>query len=79
MSDAFIGEIRLLPYTFAPIDWAYCDGQELYISQNQALYAIIANTFGGDARLGTVGLPNLKGRTAMGAAQGPGLSPRIWG
>ena len=37
MSQPFMGEVRMLPYTFAPRNWAYCDGQLLSIGQNTAL------------------------------------------
>lgn len=73
MSDPFIGEIRLLPYTFAPRDWAFCNGQLLSIAQNTALFSILGTTYGGDGHT-TFGLPNLKGRLAMGAGQGSGLT-----
>ena len=78
MTDAFIGEIRILPYTFAPVDWGYCNGQLIPISQNQALFAIIGGTFGGDWRV-SMGLPNLKARSPMGTGTGPGLTPRTLG
>ena len=38
MSDPYIGEIRLFPYSFAPHGWALCAGQVLSIAQNTALY-----------------------------------------
>jgi len=78
MSDAYIGEIRLLPYTFAPLNWVFCNGQLLKISENSALYSILGTTYGGDGRV-TFGLPNLSGRIAMGAGSGPGLSTYPWG
>ncbi len=74
MSEPFIAEIRMFPYTFAPRDWAYCDGQLLNISQNAALYSLISNVYGGDGRT-TMGLPNLKGRSPMNWGQSPGLLP----
>jgi microcystin-dependent protein len=73
MSEPYIGEIRLLPYTFAPKDWAYCNGQLMDISQHTPLYAVIGNNYGGDGRT-TFALPNLQGRIAMGVGQGPGTS-----
>ena len=73
MTDAFIGEIRMLPYGYAPVDWAWCDGQLIAIAQNQALFAIIGGTYGGDWRV-SMGLPNLKDRTPIGEGQGIGLT-----
>ena len=73
MSEPFIAEIRIFPYTFAPRGWANCNGQLLPISQNTALFALIGTIYGGDGRT-TVGLPNLKGRGAMHPGRGPGLT-----
>ena len=73
MSQPFIGEIQILPYTFAPEYWAWCNGQTVPISQNQALYAVIGITFGGNGRT-NMGLPNLRGRAPVGWGQAPGLS-----
>lgn len=78
MSDSFIGEIRILPYTFAPFEWAHCNGQILPISQNQVLFAVIGSTFGGNWRT-TMGVPDLMGRAPIGAGAGPGLTQRILG
>jgi len=74
--DPFIGEIRILPYTYAPRDWAYCDGELYPISQNPVLFSIIGDLYGGDART-TFGLPNLQGRAPMHSGTGPGLSRRV--
>jgi len=51
MTNAFIGEIRLFGNTFAPRDWATCDGQLMSIAQNSALYSIIGTYYGGDGRV----------------------------
>ena len=29
MSDAFVAEVRIYPFNFAPKGWAFCDGQIL--------------------------------------------------
>jgi len=76
MSEPFIGEIRMFPYTFAPEYWAYCSGQLLQISQHDVLYAIIADHYGGDGR-STMALPNLQGRIPMHAGQAPGLHNHV--
>lgn len=70
--EPFIGEVRLLPFTFAPRGWALCNGQLLPISQNTALFSIIGVTYGGDGKT-TFALPNLQGRVVPGTGQGPGL------
>ena len=78
MADPFIGEIRIFAGNFAPRDWAFCDGSTLLIAQNQALFAVLGTTYGGDGRT-TVGLPNLQGRAPMHAGTGPGLTQRRLG
>ena len=78
MSEPFVGEIRILPYTFAPRAWASCDGQTLPISQNQALYAIIGTIYGGNGTT-TMQLPDLRARAPIHRGAGPGLTPRQLG
>ncbi|HVT12560.1 MAG TPA: tail fiber protein [Fimbriimonadaceae bacterium] len=74
MADPFIGEVKLVPYNFAPVGWAICAGQLLPISQNTALFSLIGTYYGGDGR-STFALPDLRGRVAVHSGQGPGLSP----
>jgi len=78
MSDPFIGEIRMFGGNFAPRDWALCDGQLLAVADNQALFSILGTVYGGDGRT-TFGLPDLRGRAAIHAGDGPGLSRRRLG
>ena len=78
MSSPFIGEIRLMGFTFAPRGWANCDGQLLPIAQNTALFSLLGTTYGGDGRT-TFGLPDLRGRVAIHTGNGPGLTPRSLG
>ena len=78
MSEPFIGQITMFAGNFAPRSWAFCDGQLLAISQNQALFSILGTTYGGDGRT-TFGLPDLRGRVAMHPGNGPGLSSRRLG
>ncbi len=74
MSEPFVGEIRLVGFNFAPQGWALCQGQLLSIAQNAALFSLLGTTYGGDGRV-TFGLPDLRGRSAVGFGQGPGLTP----
>ena len=78
MSDPFVGEIRMFAGNFAPRNWAFCDGQLLAISQNDALFSLLGTTYGGDGRT-TFGLPDLQGRVPVHAGSGPGLSNRPLG
>jgi microcystin-dependent protein len=66
--DQFIGEIKLVAFNFAPKGWALCAGQLLPINQNQALFALLGTTYGGDGRT-TFALPDLRGRVAVGVGQ----------
>lgn len=79
MNDScYIGEIRCFAGNFAPRNWAFCQGQLLSIASNNALFAIIGTTYGGDGR-STFALPDLRGRVAISAGQGSGLSDRMLG
>src|SRR5690348_527387 len=46
---------------FAPAGWAFCEGQELLISDNDPLFQLIGTTYGGDGTT-TFALPDLRGR-----------------
>ncbi|MEQ5776590.1 tail fiber protein [Thalassospira sp. NFXS8] len=72
MDETYMGVIWALGFKFAPRNWAYCSGALLPISQNQALFSLLGDMYGGDARV-TYGLPDLRGRTAIGSLDGPGL------
>ncbi len=78
MSEPFVGEIRMFAGNFAPRGWAYCDGQLLAVSQNDALFSLLGTIYGGDGRT-TFGLPDLRGRIPLHAGTGPGLSERKLG
>ena len=78
MSEPFVGEIRMFAGNFAPRNWAFCDGQLLAVSQNDALFSLLGTIYGGDGRT-TFGLPDLRGRIPIHAGSGPGLSPRPLG
>ena len=78
MSEPFVGEIRMFAGNFAPRGWAFCDGQLLAVSQNDALFSLLGTIYGGDGRT-TFGLPEMRGRIPIHAGTGPGLSPRRLG
>ena len=64
MSNPYLGEIRLFGGNFAPLNWAFCDGQLLPISENEALFTLIGTTYGGDG-VETFALPNLQSRVPL--------------
>ena len=78
MSDPFVAEIRIFPFSFAPKGWAFCNGQILPISQNTALFSLLGTTYGGDGK-STFALPNMEGNAPMQQGQGQGLSLRDLG
>lgn len=77
-SQPYIGEIRIFAGSFAPRNWAMCNGQTMAISQNETLYNLIGTTYGGDGQT-TFELPDLRGRVPVGAGQGVGLSNYVLG
>jgi microcystin-dependent protein len=78
MTTQFIGEVRLFGGSFAPLGWALCNGTVMSIAENQALFALIGATYGGDGTT-TFALPDLRSRVAVGQGNGPTLSPRVIG
>ena len=77
-STPYIGQIMMVGFSFNPQGWALCNGQLLAINQNQALFALLGTTYGGDGQT-TFALPDLRGRVPVGIGQGPGLSPYVIG
>lgn len=73
MSDPFLGEIKMVGFNFAPVGWAFCQGQVLSISQNTALFSLLGTVYGGNGQ-STFGLPDLRSRSPVGMGQGPGLT-----
>lgn len=75
MSEPFLAEVRIFGFNFSPRGWALCDGQILPINQNQSLYSLLGNTYGGDGRT-SFALPDLRGRTPLHAGGGITLGQR---
>ncbi len=72
MAQPFIGEVRAVSFGVVPRGWALCNGQLMSIPQNQALFALLGTTYGGDG-VTTFALPNLKGRVPIGEGNGTQL------
>lgn len=70
--DAFVGEIQMVAFPFAPTGFALCDGRLLPVDQYPALYSLIGVTYGGDG-VNTFAVPDLRGRAPLGIGAGPGL------
>lgn len=68
-----LGEVGLFGSdSIVPAGWLPAAGQTLPIFTNEALFSQLGTTFGGDGQT-SFRLPNLQGRTAIGAGQGVGL------
>jgi len=64
MAEPFLSEIRIMGFNYPPKGWAFCNGQFLPINQNQALFALLGTTYGGNGQT-TFALPNLQGKTPI--------------
>ncbi|HEX4007813.1 MAG TPA: tail fiber protein [Acidobacteriaceae bacterium] len=64
MSTPYLGEIKLVSFAFAPKGWAFCNGQLLPITQNQALFSLLGTYYGGDG-IRNFQLPNLQGASPL--------------
>lgn len=62
--EPFLGELRLMSFTFPPKNWAPCNGQFLPINQNQPLFALLGTMYGGNGQT-TFALPDLRGRAPV--------------
>lgn len=64
MAEPFLSEIRIFSFNFAPKGWALANGQLLPINQNQALFALLGTTYGGNGQT-NFALPNFQGKVAQ--------------
>lgn len=68
----------VLPYAgaAAPAGWLLCDGGAVSRTTYAALFGVVGTTFGAGDGASTFNLPDLRGRSALGAGAGPGLTSR---
>lgn len=64
MADPFLGEIRIWGCNFAPLNWAFCTGQILPISQYTALFSLLGTNYGGNGAT-NFGLPDMRDSVPM--------------
>jgi len=62
--EPYLGEIILVAFGYAPIGWSICAGQVMQINQNQALFALLGTTYGGNG-VSTFQLPTMTAPTGM--------------
>src|SRR5919197_5031412 len=75
MAEPFLSEIRIMSFSFPPKGWALCNGQFLPINQNQALFALLGTTYGGNGQT-TFALPDLRGQVPIHVGSGHTLGER---
>jgi microcystin-dependent protein len=59
--DQLLGSLLLVPYDYAPAEFAACDGAKLPIDSNGALFSLLGTNFGGNGR-NDFALPDMRGR-----------------
>ena len=75
--DEYLGVVKIFAGLFAPVNYLNCDGSLLSINQNQALFAILGTTYGGDG-IQTFGLPDLRANAPIGiTGTGPAPQPPL--
>jgi microcystin-dependent protein len=72
--EPLIGEVRAFGFPLVPGGWEMCDGRELSISRNTALFSIIGFRFGRDSTT-MFALPDLRSTTPLGHGDNPDLPP----
>jgi microcystin-dependent protein len=77
LAIAFVAEIRIVAFNFAPSGWAKCEGQLMNLSTNTALFSLIGTFYGGDGRT-TFALPDFRATAPILYGEGPGLTPHEW-
>jgi microcystin-dependent protein len=70
-NESVIGEVKLFAGTFAPNNWAFCEGQLISISSNTALFTLLGTQYGGNGQT-TFALPDLRGAVPVGVNSAAG-------
>ncbi len=79
VGSAPIGTVLSYAGATAPEGFMLCDGTELLASEHLDLFTVIGTVYGEGEAPGSFKLPDLRGRTAIGAGQGVDLTDRILG
>jgi len=64
MSNPFVGEVRLIGFTFAPVGWNFCDGSLLSISEYTPLFTLVGTFYGGNGQT-NFAVPDLRSRVPI--------------
>lgn len=73
------GTVQMYAGTSAPSGWLLCQGQAVSRTTYSALFTAIGTTWGTGDGSNTFNLPDLRGRSPIGAGTGTGLSARTLG
>lgn len=74
-----VGRITMHGGGAAPSGWLVCDGSAVSRSTYAGLFSVLGTTWGAGDGTTTFNLPDLRGRTPIGAGQGSGLTNRTLG
>jgi microcystin-dependent protein len=75
-SNPYLGDVALYAFNFTPVGWQICDGSQLSIAENEALFNLIGTTYGGDG-VTTFAVPDLRGRTPLGVGNNGGTAGNV--
>lgn len=70
--DSYIGSVCFFSSSYCPQDYVTADGSLLPVASYGALFSLLGITYGGNGTT-TFGVPDLRGRMAIGVGQGTGL------
>lgn len=62
--DSYMGSLMTFAFNWTPMYFAACNGQQLQVVQNQALYSLLGIAFGGNGST-LFNLPDLRGRAPV--------------
>lgn len=77
MTDSIIGQIDFFPFSQVPVTHLVCDGAILPIKDNESLFKVIGNAFGGNGK-SNFALPDLRGRAVVGSGTYPDTKGKVW-
>jgi microcystin-dependent protein len=73
------GDLKISAAIATPAGWLLCDGSVISRTTYAALFAAISTSYGVGDGSTTFNLPDYRGRTIVGAGNGPGLTARALG
>ena len=73
-TEPYIGSICTFSFNWCPQNYVPADGRQLAVREYQALFSLLAFTYGGN-NVDQFAIPDLRGRSVVGAGAGPGMIP----